>query len=123
MFVDASGNFSFCSRPRRARQRKPFQHRQLCARPWILVSLTYTCGDITVFKIDQTTGRLSLVVNAQVTAANGQPITYFPVPANPVDFVLTGDIVLTLPAPHPHLLSLYVGALGVSYTLFSATDS
>ncbi len=64
--------------------------------PWA-TSVT-TCGDITVFKIDQTTGRLSLVVNAQVTATtSGQPITYFPVPANPVDFVLGGGgIVLTL---------------------------
>ena len=48
-----------------------------------------TCGDITVFKIDQNTGRLSLVVNAQVTAVtSAQPITYFPVPANPVDFLI-----------------------------------
>jgi len=63
---------------------------------------TTTCGDITVFKINSTTGRLSLVENAQVTAANGQPITYFPVPVNPVDFVLTGSYMLTLtgaPAP------------------------
>ena len=55
-----------------------------------------TCGDITIFKIDQTTGRLSTVQNAQVTAASGQPINYFPVPANPVDFVLSGGYVLTL---------------------------
>src|SRR5208283_78836 len=53
-------------------------------------STPYTCGDITVFQIDQTTGRLSLVENNQVTAANGSPLTYFPVPANPVDFVLSG---------------------------------
>ncbi len=67
-----------------------------------------TCGDITVFKIDQTTGRLSLVENAQVTAANGSPLTYFPVPANPVDFVLSSDYVLTLagaptPASYPYV--------------------
>ncbi|MFP5204484.1 MAG: hypothetical protein ACLGSH_03920 [Acidobacteriota bacterium] len=55
-----------------------------------------TCGDITVFQIDQTTGRLSLVQNAQVTAAGGQSLTYFPVPANPVDFTLSGNFVLTL---------------------------
>lgn len=61
-----------------------------------------TCGDITVFSINQTTGRLSLVVNAQVTAANGSALTYFPVPANPVDFVLNGQFVLTLTgAPTP----------------------
>ncbi|HVN92228.1 MAG TPA: beta-propeller fold lactonase family protein [Terracidiphilus sp.] len=62
-----------------------------------------TCADITVFKIDQNTGRLSLVVNAQVTAAgNNQPIAYFPVPANPVDFVLSSSALLTLTgAPSP----------------------
>jgi Lactonase, 7-bladed beta-propeller len=61
-----------------------------------------TCSDVTVFKIDSTTGRLSVVVNAQVTANGGQPITYFPIPANPVDFVLSGGYLLTLTsAPTP----------------------
>jgi hypothetical protein len=61
-----------------------------------------TCGDVTVFQINSTTGRLSLVVNAQVTAANGSALTYFPIPANPVDFVLTGSTLLTLTsAPTP----------------------
>jgi 6-phosphogluconolactonase len=55
-----------------------------------------SCGDITAFKIDPNTGRLTLVVNAQVTAANGSPLTYFPVPANPIDFVLSSTYVLTL---------------------------
>ena len=55
-----------------------------------------TCGDITVFQINQTTGRLSLVVNGQVSSATGQKLTYFPVPANPVDFVLAGSNLLTL---------------------------
>lgn len=78
-----------------------------------------TCGDVTVFQINSTTGRLSLVVNAQVTAANGSAITYFPVPANPVDFVLNGSYLLTLtgaPAPTSYP---YTGAKAVwpySYT-------
>jgi 6-phosphogluconolactonase (cycloisomerase 2 family) len=55
-----------------------------------------SCGDITAFKIDSATGRLTLVVNSQVTAANGIPLTYFPVPANPIDFVLAGGYVLTV---------------------------
>src|SRR5215469_13631273 len=55
-----------------------------------------SCGDITAFKVDQSTGRLSLVINAQVTAANGSPLGYFPVPENPVDFTLTGSFVITL---------------------------
>jgi hypothetical protein len=54
------------------------------------------CGDITVFQINQTTGRLTLVINAQVTSAGGTPLAYFPVPANPIDFVLAPGNVLTL---------------------------
>lgn len=57
-----------------------------------------TCGDVTVFQINQLTGRLSLETNAQVTAAVGSsaPLTYFPVPANPVDFTMAGSFLLTL---------------------------
>ena len=55
-----------------------------------------SCGDITAFKIDANTGRLTLVVNAQVTSASGQPLSYFPVPANPIDFVLSSSYILTL---------------------------
>ena len=55
-----------------------------------------SCGDITAFKIDPTTGRLTLVVNSQVTSATGSALPYFPVPANPIDFVLSTGFVLTL---------------------------
>lgn len=48
-----------------------------------------TCGDITAFSVNGTTGRLQLVVNAQVTTASGTALPYFPVPANPVDFLLS----------------------------------
>jgi 6-phosphogluconolactonase (cycloisomerase 2 family) len=74
-----------------------------------LGSTVTTCGDITVFKIDQTTGRLSTVQNAQVTAASGQPINYFPVPANPVDFVLTSGYLLTLTGAPASTSYPYVG--------------
>ena len=57
---------------------------------------TTSCGDITVFKVDPTTGRLSLLLNAQVTSASGQPLPYFPVPADPIDFQLNGTNMLTL---------------------------
>jgi hypothetical protein len=60
-----------------------------------------TCGDITVFKIDPTTGRLSLVVNAQVTSASGTPLPYFPVPVNPVDFVFAGNTIITMSGTLP----------------------
>jgi len=60
------------------------------------------CGDVTVFSINQTTGRLSLIQNTAVTQANCPttlitcPLTYFPVPSNPIDFVLTSGFLLTL---------------------------
>jgi 6-phosphogluconolactonase (cycloisomerase 2 family) len=55
-----------------------------------------TCGDITMFKVDPTTGRLSLILNSQVSSATGQPLSYFPVPADPIDFLLNGTYLLTL---------------------------
>jgi hypothetical protein len=60
-----------------------------------------TCGDITVFKINETTGRLSLVLNTQVTASGtvATPLTYFPVPTNPIDFVMYPGYVFTLSQP------------------------
>ncbi len=54
------------------------------------------CGDITAFQINSTTGRLQLVVNAQVTAASGTALPYFPVPANPIDFSLSSGSILTM---------------------------
>jgi 6-phosphogluconolactonase (cycloisomerase 2 family) len=54
------------------------------------------CGDITAFSVNQTTGRLQLIVNAQVTSASGQALPYFPVPANPIDFVETSSTFLTM---------------------------
>jgi 6-phosphogluconolactonase len=57
---------------------------------------TTTCADITAFNVDPTTGRLSLLLNAQVTAADGSQLTYFPVPSNPIDVLLASNFVLTL---------------------------
>jgi 6-phosphogluconolactonase (cycloisomerase 2 family) len=55
-----------------------------------------SCGDITIFHIDGTTGRPSLVTNAQLTSSTGTSVTYFPVPANPVDFVSAAGYIFTL---------------------------
>ena len=55
-----------------------------------------SCGDITAFQINQTTGRLQLIVNAQVTSSNGAALSYFPVPANPIDFLFVSSSFLTL---------------------------
>jgi 6-phosphogluconolactonase len=61
-----------------------------------LGSTVTSCGDITAFKVDPTTGRLTLLVNAQVTSASGSALPYFPVPADPIDMVLTAGYILTL---------------------------
>lgn len=80
-----------------------------------------TCGDITGFNIDASTGRLSPMLNAQVSSASGTPLTYFPVPANPIDFVLTSGFVLTLSGTpstgdvvFPYSLSTANGQLTIS---------
>jgi hypothetical protein len=91
-----------------------------CARA--LGAATTTCGDITVFKVDSTTGRLSLVVNAQVTAATGQPLNYFPVPANPVDFLLSGGTILTLTGTTTPTSYPYTGGTSIwPYTYSSSS--
>ena len=61
-----------------------------------VVANATTCGDITVFSINQTTGRLSLVTNSQLTASTGTQVTYFPVPADPVDFALASGYIMTV---------------------------
>jgi 6-phosphogluconolactonase (cycloisomerase 2 family) len=56
-----------------------------------------TCGDITAFQVNGATGRLQLIINAQVTAAGGgASLPYFPVPANPVDFLMAGGTIITM---------------------------
>jgi 6-phosphogluconolactonase (cycloisomerase 2 family) len=57
---------------------------------------TPSCGDITVFNVNQTTGRLSLVINSAVSSASKTSLPYFPVPASPIDFSLSSGYVLTL---------------------------
>jgi 6-phosphogluconolactonase len=86
-----------------------------------LAGTTTSCGDVTAFTVNQTTGRLSLIVNAQVTAANGTALPYFPVPANPIDFTLTGGYVETLSGTpstgdvvFPYAYSLNTGQLTIS---------
>ena len=62
----------------------------------VLGSGATSCGDVTAFNVDNTTGRLSLIQNAQVSSASGAPLSYFPVPANPIDFVLSAGYIITL---------------------------
>jgi hypothetical protein len=119
LIVDSSGNYLMVLDHDAPDNASP-SSTDNCARA--LGSGVTTCGDVTIFKIDSTTGRLSLVVNAQVTAANGAAITYFPVPANPVDFVLTGGTLLTLTgAPTPTAFP-YTGGTAVWPYTYSASS-
>ncbi len=87
-----------------------------------------SCGDITVFQINQNTGRLSVIQDAAVTAANCPsallpcPLTYFPVPANPVDFLLSGGYILTLTAANPQASFPYSGGGIVWPYAYSSTS-
>lgn len=84
------------------------------------------CGDITAFSINATTGRLSLVTNAQATAALGNSVQlpYFPVPANPVDFTLisTSMLILNAAGPSDYVATGYSGGTTVfPYTYSGAS--
>ncbi len=57
---------------------------------------TLSCGDVTILQVNQNTGRLSLVVNSQVSAASGSALPYFPVPSDPIDFTLAATSLLTI---------------------------
>ncbi len=120
MIADSSGNYIFVLDHDAPDNAAP-SSTDNCALA--LGSSVTTCGDVTVFKIDQNTGRLSLVVNAQVTAvSNSQPITYFPVPANPVDFLLSNSSLLTLAgAPNPTSYPYVGGTLAFPYSYSSST--
>jgi len=120
LIADASGNFLFVLDHDAPDNANPSSGDN-CALA--LGPSVTSCGDITVFKIDQNTGRLSLVVNAQVTAvSSGQPITYFPIPANPVDFLLSSSTLLTLAgAPNPTSYPYVGGTLAFPYNYSSSS--
>jgi len=80
-----------------------------------------TCADVTAFTINQTTGRLQLIVNQQVTSASGSPLPYFPVPANPVDFALAGGYMITLSGSGPSDFPYTGGTTAFPYT-YSAVN-
>jgi hypothetical protein len=52
-------------------------------------------GDVTVFSIDPSTGRLFLVQNTQQQNALGTPLTYFPLGCGPIDFHLLSTYLYT----------------------------
>lgn len=58
-------------------------------------------GDVTVFSIDASTGRLFLVQNQQQQNSLGTPLTYFPVGCGPIDFHLASTYLYTAEASDP----------------------
>jgi 6-phosphogluconolactonase (cycloisomerase 2 family) len=58
-------------------------------------------GDITVFSIDPSTGRLFLVQNQQQQNSLGTPLSYFPVGCGPIDFHLVSSYLYTAEASDP----------------------
>jgi hypothetical protein len=55
-----------------------------------------SCGAIEIYSVNETTGRLQLVLNAQVSSSSGTALPYFPVPANPIDFIQASGYAITL---------------------------
>jgi 6-phosphogluconolactonase len=58
-------------------------------------------GDITVFSIDPSTGRLFLVQNQQQQNALGTPLSYFPIGCGPIDFHLGSNYLYTAETSDP----------------------
>ncbi len=73
----------------------------------VVVAGATSCGDVTVFSVNSTTGRLTLVTNAQQTSSSGTQVTYFPVQADPVDFSLASNY-----------LQILAGAAGTPQTTY-----
>jgi 6-phosphogluconolactonase len=87
LIADTSGNFLYALDHDAPSGSAPFCQQQFG---------TSTCGDITAFSINSTTGRLSLVTNAALTSSSGSQVTYFPIPANPIDYTLASGAIYTL---------------------------
>jgi hypothetical protein len=110
MVVDGSGSFIYV-----------LDHDSPDSAGCTLALGVSSCATITAFQINSTTGRLQVIVNAQVTSASGSPLPYFPVPANPIDFVLNTSSILTLygtpatgDAVFPYTYSSVSGQLTIS---------
>jgi 6-phosphogluconolactonase (cycloisomerase 2 family) len=81
-----------------------------------------TCGDITAFSVNGTTGRLSLIQNAQGSAYLNATLTYFPIPSNPVDFVSAGGYIFTLYSATAQTSYPYTGGSQVFPYAFSSAN-
>ena len=69
-------------------------------------------GDITVFSIDQTTGRLALVPNQQIKDSNQTQLTFFPVGPRPLMMRVSGGCVFTINSGDQTVFPYSVGSNG-----------
>ena len=69
-------------------------------------------GDITVFVIDNTTGRLQLVPNQQIKDSNQTQLTFFPVGAKPIMMRVAGGCVFTVNSGDQTVFPYSVGTSG-----------
>jgi 6-phosphogluconolactonase (cycloisomerase 2 family) len=69
-------------------------------------------GDITVFAIDNTTGRLQLVPNQQIKDSNQTQLTFFPVGAKPIMMRVAGGCVFTVNSGDQTVFPYSVGTSG-----------
>jgi 6-phosphogluconolactonase len=77
-------------------------------------------GDITVFSIDSSTGRLFLVPNQQLQNSFGTPLTYFPLGCGAIDFHFLSNYLYTAEASDPNNPST-AGQIVYAYSV-SATN-
>ena len=111
MIADGSGNYLFVLDHDAPDNANP-SSTDNCALA--LGASVTTCGDITVFKIDQNTGRLSLVVNATGHSGDQRRSPSPTSRCRPIQSILCcpAAVVLTLAgAPNPTGSSLYAAAL------------
>ena len=87
--------------------------------PAVSGQATLPCnGEITVFSLDSSTGRLSLVQNQQVKdPSSGLQLTYFPVGALPRMMALSGSCVFTLNSDANQTVFPYIAGSNGQLTL------
>lgn len=69
-------------------------------------------GDITVFQVDGSTGRLQLVPNQQIKNAQGQQLNYFEVGKAPTMFRVGGQCLYTLDSGDQTIFPYGIGSSG-----------
>jgi hypothetical protein len=129
MVTDSSGAFLFVldhDVPGSVDPTKPSSNTNPNPYCTTVVAGAASCGDISVFSISPSTGRLSPVLNAQLTTSSNTNVAYFPVPANPIDFNMASGYLMTMagaasPSPTSVITNAANGQTVYPYSYNSAT--